>query len=78
MAAGDREKAFTRVLTQLLSAGLVAERFGGPVKAVMVSGRSGEGLGALVQGVLAQADLMQLRAPTQGLAEAGVKREGSY
>lgn len=67
----ERDKACTRVLTQLLEVGLVAERFGGEVQAVMVAGKTGEGVPQLVESVLLQAEMMNLKAAVTGQAEGG-------
>jgi len=68
----DREKALTRVLTQLLDVGLVAEQFGGDVQAVLVAGKTGDGLSQLVESLLLQAEVMDLKAANTGQAEGVV------
>jgi translation initiation factor IF-2 len=67
----NRETAVTRVLTQLLDVGLVAEQFGGDVQAVLVAGKTGEGLPALIESIILQAEIMDLKAANVGLAEGG-------
>ena len=51
-----------RVKTQLTEHDLVAEDFGGDVPMVEVSAKSGEGLDELLEVVLLQADLLELKA----------------
>ena len=69
--AANREASVTRVLTQLLDVGLVAEQFGGDVQAVLVAGKTGEGLPALIESIILQAEIMDLKAANEGLAEGG-------
>lgn len=71
LPAAAREVAVTRVLTQLLEVGLVAEQFGGDVQAVLVAGKTGDGLPALIESILLQAEIMDLKAANDGLAEGG-------
>lgn len=52
------------------NAGLMVEDFGGDVMVAEVAGKSGEGLGSLVDSLLLQADVLELKAATEGLAEA--------
>lgn len=66
----DRSKARTKVLTQLMSHNLIAEEFGGEVQVAEVAGRTGEGLKELVDGILMQADLLELQSSFKGQAEA--------
>jgi len=66
----DRSKARTKVLTQLMTHNLIAEEFGGEVQVVEVAGRTGEGLKELVDGILMQADLLELQSSFKGQAEA--------
>jgi small GTP-binding protein len=66
----DRSKARTKVLTQLMSHNLIAEEFGGEVQVLEVAGRTGEGLKELVDGILMQADLLELQSSFKGQAEA--------
>lgn len=68
----DREKARNRCLTQLTEFGVVAEDFGGDVAVVEVAGKTGLGLDALVESLLFQADLLELKAAVDGPAEAVV------
>jgi translation initiation factor IF-2 len=51
---------------------LVAEDYGGDAQVVEVSGKSGEGIDVLVESLLLQADVMELRAASEGQAEATV------
>ena len=71
-AGSEREKARLRVLTELLELDLVAESFGGDVQVVEVSGKTGDGLDTLVEGVLLQADVLDLKAACTGMAECTV------
>lgn len=71
-AGKEREAARLRVLTELLELDLVAESFGGDVQVVEVSGKTGEGVDALVEGVLLQADVLDLKAASSGMAECTV------
>ena len=68
----DRPSARSRVLTQLLNLDLIAEDFGGEVQVVEVAGRTGEGISALMEGLLLQAEVMELQAAISGQAEAVV------
>ena len=61
-----------RVLNQLVDLGLICEDYGGETQVVEVSGRSGEGLDALVESLLLQADMLELKAAVDGQAEATV------
>ena len=67
-----REAARLRVLTELLELDLIAESFGGDVQVVEVSGKTGEGLERLIESVLLQADVLDLRAAATGRAECTV------
>jgi translation initiation factor IF-2 len=67
-----RETARLRVLTELLELDLLAESFGGEVVVAEVSGKTGEGLDALVESVLLQADVLDLKASAEGHAECTV------
>ena len=70
MAYSDRAQSRLRVLNQLLEHGIIAEDFGGETQVVEVSGKTGEGLDALIEKLLLQADLLELKAATEGQAEA--------
>lgn len=70
--ANDRKAARSRVLAQLVDYNVVPEEYGGDVFVVEVAGRTGEGLSALVEGLLLQADILELKAPKEGHAEATV------
>jgi translation initiation factor IF-2 len=67
-----RAAARRQVLTQLMEIGVVAEEFGGEVQVAEVSATSGEGLQDLVEGLLLQSELLELRANAAGQAEAVV------
>ena len=68
----DRKTARARVLSQLVDLGLVCEDYGGDAQVVEVSGRTGEGLDTLVESLLLQADMLELKAAAEGQAEATV------
>jgi translation initiation factor IF-2 len=68
-----RETAKSRIYAQLSEEDLVCEEFGGDVMAVEVSAQSGENLASgLVEGLMLQADMMELVAATEGQCEAVV------
>lgn len=60
-----------RVKRELLEAGMQLEEYGGDVQAVEISALRGEGLEALDEALLAQADLCEIKAdftgPLQGI-----------
>jgi translation initiation factor IF-2 len=68
----ERKTARARVLAQLVDLGLVCEDYGGDAQVVEVSGRTGEGLDGLVESLLVQADMLELKAAAEGQAEATV------
>lgn len=68
----DREKARSKCLTQLTEFGIVAEDFGGDVPVVEVAGKTGLGLDTLVETLLFQADMLELKSAFDGPAEAVV------
>ena len=68
----ERTAARSRVLTQLLNNDLIAEEFGGDVQVVEVAGRTGEGISQLMEGLLLQAEVLELQAAITGQAEAVV------
>ena len=69
----DRPEAnVDRVKQQLTEQGLIPEDYGGETIAVPVSARSGEGIERLLEMILLQADLMELRAVPDRLARGTV------
>ncbi len=69
----DRPEAnLDRVKQQLSEQGLIPEDYGGQTIAVPVSARSGEGIERLLEMILLQADLMELKAVPDRLARGTV------
>ena len=69
---GDRQAAKQRVLSQLMDIGIAVEEFGGDVFCAEISGKTGDGVDSLLEGLILQADVLELSAPEDGLAEATV------
>lgn len=69
---GERSKARSRVLAQLAQLDLLTEDYGGDAQVAEVSGRTGEGVRELVESILVQAEVMDLKANARGQAEAVV------
>jgi translation initiation factor IF-2 len=65
-----------RVRTELAKHEVISEQWGGQNIFVNVSARSGEGIDALLEAILLQAEVLELKAPRTGLA-AGVVIESS-
>ena len=61
-----------RVKNDLLAHGVVAEDFGGDVQCIHVSAKSGEGIDALLDAVLLQAEVLELKAVSEGRASGTV------
>jgi translation initiation factor IF-2 len=61
-----------RVKTELSSEGVIPEEWGGDIQFVHVSAKSGEGVDALLDSILLQAEVMELTAPFEGLANGVV------
>ena len=70
--AQERETARRKALTGLVEVDIVAEEFGGDIQVVEVSGKTGEGVSDLVEKLLLQADMMELKASEAGGAEGVV------
>ena len=68
----DREDARRKALTGLMDVNIIAEDFGGDIQVVEVSGKTGEGVDDLVEKLLLQADIMELKASKDGGAEGVV------
>lgn len=68
----ERKTARARVLSQLVENDLMVEDYGGDVMVVEVAGKTGDGLDRLVESILLQADVMELKAASAGQAEAVV------
>ena len=58
-----------RVRSELISEEVVPEEFGGDVPFVGVSAKTGEGIDALLEQVLLQAEILELKAPVQANAK---------
>ena len=58
-----------RVRSELISEEVVPEEFGGDVPFVPVSAKTGEGIDALLEQVLLQAEVLELQAPVQAAAK---------
>ncbi len=65
-----------RVRNELAKQGVIPEEWGGENMFVNVSAHTGEGIDALIEAVLLQAEVLELRAPSTGLA-SGVVIESS-
>jgi translation initiation factor IF-2 len=65
-----------RVRTELAQQGVNPEEWGGEDMFVEVSARTGQGIDALLEAILLQAEVLELKAPRKGLA-AGVVIEAS-
>ena len=65
-----------RVRNELVKQGVIPEDWGGENMFVNVSAHTGEGIDALIEAVLLQAEVLELRAPSTGLA-SGVVIESS-
>src|SRR5271169_540808 len=61
-----------RVRSELAKQEVVPEEWGGSSIFVNVSARTGAGIDKLLEAILLQAEILELRAPTQGLASAFV------
>jgi translation initiation factor IF-2 len=68
----ERKSARQRVLSQLLQHDLIAEEFGGDIQVAEVAGRTGEGIPELMESLLLQAEVLELKASITGQAEATV------
>ena len=58
-----------KVRTELVSEQVVPEEFGGDVPFVGVSAKTGEGIDALLEQVLLQAEVLELKAPVDAMAK---------
>ena len=73
----DKENADPdRVRTELSSLQVIPEEWGGEHMFVNVSAHTGDGIDALLEGILLQAEVMELKASDQGLAK-GIVVEAS-
>jgi translation initiation factor IF-2 len=61
-----------RVKSELAALSVVPEEWGGDVQFVNVSAKTGEGVDALLEGLLLQAEILELKAPAQGRASGVV------
>ena len=58
-----------RVKTELVAEQVVPEEYGGDVPFISVSAKTGEGIDALLENVLLQAEILELRAPREAPAQ---------
>ena len=68
----ERAAAKQRVLGQLMDLEVAVEEYGGDVVCTEISGKNGDGVDTLLEGLLLQADILELSAPAEGLAEATI------
>lgn len=69
----DKESAdVDRVLNELTTKGIVPEEWGGDVPVAKVSAHSGAGIDSLLDLILIQAELMELKASAEGAAQGVV------
>ncbi|MGH8547939.1 MAG: translation initiation factor IF-2 [Methylococcales bacterium] len=61
-----------RVKSELAAMQVVPEEWGGDVQFVSVSAKTGQGVDALLEGLLLQAEILELKAPDQGRASGVV------
>lgn len=61
-----------RIRNELLAQGVILEDFGGDVLGVEISAKQGTNLDKLVESILLQADMMELKANPQGFAEGTI------
>ena len=58
-----------RVKSELVAEGVVPEDFGGESPFVQVSAKTGQGIDSLLEQVLLQAEVLELKAPTEAMAK---------
>ncbi|HEY6135622.1 MAG TPA: translation initiation factor IF-2 [Rubrivivax sp.] len=58
-----------RVKSELVAEGVVPEEFGGDAPFVQVSAKTGQGMDGLLEQVLLQAEVLELKAPTDAMAK---------
>ena len=61
-----------RVRSELVAEGVVPEEFGGDAPFVLVSAKTGQGVDALLEQVLLQAEVLELKAPAEAAAQGVV------
>jgi translation initiation factor IF-2 len=66
----DADPAFVK--SDLLANGVELEEFGGEVQCVEVSGLTGEGLDKLEDAIITLAEVLEMRAPKDGLVEGWI------
>lgn len=74
----DKKEATERIGLQLLEHGIEVEAYGGNVPIVPISGLTGEGLPDLIEAILLQAEMMDLRADPEAAGEGVVIDGGIY
>lgn len=70
------EADLDRVRTELSSHDVISEEWGGDIQFVPVSAKTGEGVDDLIEAILLQSELLELKAPVEGTA-SGVVVESS-
>lgn len=70
------EADLDRVRTELSSHDVISEEWGGDIQFVPVSAKTGEGVDDLIEAILLQSELLELKAPVEGSA-SGVVVESS-
>jgi len=70
--AADRPGVRAKILAQLVEHDLVAEDYGGDAQVFEISGKSGAGVPELIEGLVLQAEVLELSAANEGPAEAVV------
>mmetsp|Transcript_1744 Transcript_1744/g.2728 ORF Transcript_1744/g.2728 Transcript_1744/m.2728 type:complete len:1001 (-) Transcript_1744:35-3037(-) len=68
----ERETVRNKILSSLLEHDVIAEEYGGDVQVVEMSAKSGDGVDNLVDKLLLQAEVMELKASGEGSTEAVV------
>ncbi|MDL2058525.1 translation initiation factor IF-2 [Mesosutterella sp. AGMB02718] len=69
----DKPDAHPEVVKQeLVQAGVIPEEYGGDSPFVLVSAKTGQGVDELLENVLLQAEVLELKAPAEGLAKGFV------
>ncbi|BAO44458.1 translation initiation factor IF-2 [Thiolapillus brandeum] len=61
-----------RVMQELVAEEVVPEDWGGDTQFIQVSAKTGEGVDALLDGILLQAEMHEFKAPVEGLAQGTI------
>jgi small GTP-binding protein len=67
--AAERERRRAKLLADLAKENVLTEEYGGDVQVIEVAGKTGDGITSLVESLLIQAEVMELKACPKGLAE---------